>query len=165
MLRTQTSQTYWSQHRITSNWILFNKYLRGDTDNFKRIYNSYRTKAVLLFISTYKLTFSSNRVGAIIIYSAYKQEVVSEMKNILESMTDAFFSVDKSWNITYINEYGKTLLSQVLPSFNYNNSESPSLLETEFFPFLQQVMLEQETRQQEIFIPSIPTWSRLKPIQ
>lgn len=137
--------------------------LRGDTDEFQKKFTvSIEQKHYYYLFRTYKLTLSSNRVGAIIIYSAYKQEVVSEMKNILESMTDAFFSVDKSWNITYINEYGKTLLSQVLPSFNYKSTESPSLLETEFFPFLQQVMLEQETRQQEIFIPSIPTWFEVK---
>ena len=138
--------------------------LRGDADEFQKEFtSSIEQNHYSYLFRTYKLTLPKNRIGAIIIYSVYKkQEVISEMTNILESMTDAFFSVDKNWNIIYINEYGKTLLTQVLPSFVYTNSESPSLLETEFFPFLRQVTTQKETRQQEIFIPSIPTWFEVK---
>ncbi|QUG40393.1 bifunctional diguanylate cyclase/phosphodiesterase [Psychrobacillus sp. INOP01] len=141
------------------------KVLRGEIDEFQQEFTgSVEENHYCYLFRIYKLRLSSNRIGAIIIYSVYKKHAVanSEVTSILESMTDAFFSVDKHWNVTYINEYGKTLLSNVHPSFNYSNSESPSLIETEFYPFLQQVMLEKKTQQQEIYIPSIPTWFEVK---
>lgn len=139
--------------------------LRGEIDEFRKEFTCLIEKNDYHYLfHTYKLKLSSDRIGAIIIYSVYKKHVIanSETTSILESMTDAFFSLDKHWNITYINEYGKTLLSKVHPSFNYSNSESPSLIDTEFYPFLQQVMLENKTQQQEIYIPSIPTWFEVK---
>lgn len=139
--------------------------LRGEIDEFRKEFNfKIGTNDYRYLFHTYKLKLSSDRIGAIIIYSVHKKHVIanSETTSILESMTDAFFSVDNDWNITYINEYGKTLLSKVHPSFNYTNSESPSLKDTEFYPFLQQVMLEKKTQQQEIYISSIPTWFEVK---
>lgn len=139
--------------------------LCGEIDEFRKEFTCLIEKNDYHYLfHTYKLKLSSDRIGAIIIYSVYKKHVIanSETTSILESMTDAFFSLDKHWNITYINEYGKTLLSKVHPSFNYSNSESPSLIDTEFYPFLHQVMLENKTQQQEIYIPSIPTWFEVK---
>lgn len=139
--------------------------LRGEIDEFQKEFTSLVEKKQYCYLfRTYKLELSSNRIGALVIYSGYNKHVVanSEMTSILESMTDAFFSVDKHWNVTYINEYGKTLLSKVLPSFDYTFSENPPLMKTEFYPFLQQVMLEKKTQQQEIYIPSIPTWFEVK---
>jgi len=139
--------------------------LRGEIDEFQKEFISIIEKKHYRYLfRTYKLNLTSNQIGAIIIYSVYKKKVVanSEMTSILESMTDAFFSVDKHWNFTYINEYGKALLSEVHPNFEYFNTEGSSLKETEFFPFLQQVMAEKKTRQQEIYIPSIPTWFEVK---
>ena len=139
--------------------------LRGEIDEFQKEFISIIEKKHYRYLfRTYKLNLTSNQIGAIIIYSVYKKKVVanSEMTSILESMTDAFFSVDKHWNFTYINEYGKALLSEVHPNFEYFNTEGSSLKETEFFSFLQQVMVEKKTRQQEIYIPSIPTWFEVK---
>jgi len=139
--------------------------LRGEIDEFQKEFISIIEKKHYRYsFRTYKLKLTSNQIGAIIIYSVYKKKVVenSEMTGILESMTDAFFSVDAHWNFTYINEYGKTLLSEVHPKFEYFNTEGSSLKETEFFPFLQQVMTEKKTRQQEIYIPAIPTWFEVK---
>lgn len=139
--------------------------LRGEIAEFRKEFTSLiEINHYSYLFHTYKLNLSSNRIGVIIIYSLPKKHLVvnSETTSILESMTDAFFSVDKHWNVTYINEYGKTLLSKVHSSFDYCNSESPSLMETEFHPFLQQVMLEKKTMQQEIYIPSIPTWFEVK---
>ena len=134
--------------------------LRGELDEFQKEFTSFIEKNHYHYLfRTYKLKLSEDQTGAIIIYSVYnKKETISEMTTILESMTDAFFSVDRHWNIIYINEYGKTLLNKVHRNFDFSNTESPSLKETEFFPFLQQVMLQKKTQQEEIFIPSIPTW-------
>jgi diguanylate cyclase (GGDEF)-like protein/PAS domain S-box-containing protein len=89
----------------------------------------------------------------------YKQETAE----ILESMTDAFYSIDEHWKFTYINSGAACLLQK-----NKNDVIGQHILDvlpemrgTEIVHYYTRVIETQQTALFEYYYPSLSTWFEL----
>ncbi|NBC27230.1 MAG: PAS domain S-box protein [Bacteroidetes bacterium] len=86
--------------------------------------------------------------------------VARERVKILESISDAFYAVDRDWNFTYFNREAGTLLDKNAPDVVGKNlwSEFPAAAETELYDKYHRVMEEQEPESFEYFYPPQESW-------
>ncbi|NHN35590.1 sensor domain-containing protein [Paenibacillus agricola] len=84
--------------------------------------------------------------------------------SILESITDAFFAIDNSWNITYLNQTGQKYLGRTAKDLIGKNlwEEFPSLLETRFYPAYHKALTEKVVVEFEEFSPLTKRWYELR---
>ncbi|WP_313893249.1 EAL domain-containing protein [Psychrobacillus sp.] len=146
---------------------LIQQVLRGEMEEvYEEIPGQTGSKPYWYAFRVFKTTLPNNRTGAIIIYSIITSKVIanSEITNILASMTDAFFSVDPNWNITYFNISAKKLLNKLQQNIkgDPNFDEIPKIIEADLFPVLQKIMNEKSTIQEELFIPQLGSWLEIK---
>ncbi|UOD33544.1 PAS domain S-box protein [Massilia violaceinigra] len=91
----------------------------------------------------------------------------TRMENMLESLTDGFCAVDRSWRITYINARALQLLSaggkarEALPG-RVIWDEFPELRESGMEEQYRRAMDSQETVSFEFFYPSLGSWFDLR---
>lgn len=80
--------------------------------------------------------------------------------NILESITDAFFTVDKDWRFTYINQQAEKFLQrtreELLGKILWD--EFPDAVSLGFFDQYHQAISEQVSVEFEEFLPSLSKW-------
>jgi diguanylate cyclase (GGDEF)-like protein/PAS domain S-box-containing protein len=84
--------------------------------------------------------------------------------SILESITDAFFAVDNSWNITYLNQTGQKYLGRKAKDLIGKKlwEEFPSLLETKFYPAYHKALTEKVVVEFEEFSPLTKRWYEVR---
>ena len=83
-----------------------------------------------------------------------------ELFNTLESITDAFCSVNHRWEITYINKEAEKLLHRNRESLIGKNlwQQFPQVVDSLFYNNLLKVMHEQSTMHFEYFFRSVEKW-------
>lgn len=84
--------------------------------------------------------------------------------SILESITDAFFAVDNSWNITYLNQIGQKYLGRNAKDLIGKSfwKEFPSLLETEFYSAYHKALTQKVVVEFEEFSPLTKRWYEVR---
>lgn len=78
-----------------------------------------------------------------------------EIEYILESITDAFFTVDQAWRFTYVNHRAEQLLQRRREALigNILWHEFPAIIGTEFEHQYHRAMMEQTAREFVAFLP------------
>ncbi len=79
---------------------------------------------------------------------------------ILESITDAFYSIDHDWRFTYVNHQAEILLGRDRKELLGKNiwAEFPLAMQLEFYPAYHRVMSQQLSATFEIFYPPHDRW-------
>lgn len=88
------------------------------------------------------------------------KEKAREIENILESITDGFFTVNKNWEFTYINKEFERILKRTRADLLGQNlwEAFPEITDLEFYPQYQKAMNEQVSVHFEEFNPVISSW-------
>jgi len=98
---------------------------------------------------------------------AYEQAAHAESEsdririaNLLESITDAFFALDKKWRFTYINGQAELLLQKTQNKLLGQSiwEVFPELIDTRFHREYHRAILEQVSVEFEEFYPSLNCW-------
>ncbi|MBG1260546.1 GAF domain-containing protein [Nostoc commune] len=98
---------------------------------------------------------------------AYEQAAHAESEsaririaNLLESITDAFFALDKKWRFTYINGQAELLLQKTQNKLLGQSiwEVFPELIDTRFYREYHRAILEQVSVEFEEFYPSLNCW-------
>lgn len=93
---------------------------------------------------------------------AQAKENAKVKEEILESITDGFFAVDKSWNFTYLNKECERMLyvrrEEVLGKNGWE--VFPDAVRGKFFTEYHRAMQENISVKVEEYLPSIKTWFR-----
>jgi PAS domain S-box-containing protein len=87
-----------------------------------------------------------------------------QLINTLESITDAFFSLDEAWNFTFVNPQAAALLHKTPAELVGQNvwSVFPEAVGSVFDQFYHQAMAEQVTVQFEAFYPPLESWFEVR---
>ena len=86
------------------------------------------------------------------------------IENVLESITDAFFALDREWRFTYLNRQAGTLLQRnrnELPGKNIWE-EFPEAVGTMFFKQYQKALAEQTPVVFEEYYPPLESWFEVR---
>ena len=83
-----------------------------------------------------------------------------DAQDILQSMTDAFFSLDETWKIIYINKKAENLLLSSKETFLGKNlwEEFPDTLQTKFEEHYMRTMIQREETSFEEYYEPLQTW-------
>ncbi|AMV17383.1 PAS domain-containing protein [Planctomyces sp. SH-PL14] len=81
-------------------------------------------------------------------------------RTVLQSITDAFFAVDRDWRFTYVNRQAETLLGRTPGELLGRGlwDEYPGLVESEFGPAYRRVMAARVTESVTSFYPDHDRW-------
>jgi len=88
------------------------------------------------------------------------QKALADKKNILESISDAFYALDKDYNFTYLNKSAQKLLNRNENELLGKNlfKEFPELSETVFKGYLEKVKKSSKLAQFEFYFPPFKIW-------
>lgn len=91
------------------------------------------------------------------------QQSKQEIENILESITDAFFTVDKDWCFTYVNQRAEELLHKTRAELLHNSlwTEFPEAVGSGFEVEYRRAMAEQITLEFEEYYEPFQTWFKV----
>ncbi len=80
--------------------------------------------------------------------------------DILESMTDAFFTLDQNWQFTYLNPQAETLLNRAASELLGKNvwTEFPEAVDSPFYQQYNRAVTEQVAVQFEAYYPPLENW-------
>lgn len=86
------------------------------------------------------------------------------MSNVLESISDAFFSLDDDWNFVYVNREAERMLRSTRTELVGRNiwQEFPDAVGTSFYAIYHQVRAQQAPIMFEAFYPPFDTWFEVK---
>ncbi len=103
---------------------------------------------------------STRNVSEQMRYEQALEEAIQLSRNILESITNAFFAVDPEWSITYCNDRFAQMLQKPQSQIIGNNlwSLQPNMLDTIFFQELQQIQIKGKARIFEGFYEPSQSW-------
>ncbi|MCC5644141.1 GAF domain-containing protein [Nostoc sp. CHAB 5824] len=94
--------------------------------------------------------------------AAYAESELARIRitNLLESITDAFFALDKKWRFTYINGQAERLLQKTQNELLGKNiwEVFPKTIDTTFYREYHRAILEQVSVEFEEFYPSLNCW-------
>ena len=88
------------------------------------------------------------------------QESNSRIRNILESITDAFFALDSEWRFTYMNSEAERVLQRPREELLGENvwEEFPEAVGSTFYREYHKALHEQTTVEFEEYYPPLETW-------
>lgn len=106
-------------------------------------------------VSAYFKNIDERKQAAEKLENAYQEKI-----NILESIGDAFFNVNKDWVVTYLNKEAEKVLGRKRDSLIGKNlwDEYPDVVETDFFRQYHKAMETQENLTFEEFYPALNVW-------
>jgi len=83
-----------------------------------------------------------------------------QVSDILESVTDAFFALDRQWRITYVNKAAEPLMRKTREELLGKNlwDEFPEAVGSTFYNEYHRVMSDQVPRRFEEYYPPFETW-------
>ncbi|MGK7872960.1 MAG: PAS domain S-box protein [Xenococcaceae cyanobacterium] len=84
----------------------------------------------------------------------------NQIANILESITDAFFALDKEWRFTYLNRQAETLLERKREELLGKNlwNQFPEIVGSSFDREYHRAVAEQISVEFEAFYPPLDSW-------
>ncbi len=85
-------------------------------------------------------------------------------ENILESITDAFFTLDHGWRFTYLNKQSESLLQRKREELLGKNiwEEFPEAVETVVYEQYRKALAEQVAVNFEVFYAPLDTWAEVR---
>ncbi|WP_373184696.1 PAS domain S-box protein [Halopseudomonas sp.] len=88
------------------------------------------------------------------------QRMASRMQNTLDSITDAFFSVDAGWHFTYINQRAEDLLEREAAELLGHNlwEMFPEARSSEIYPRYYQAMASGQSQHFEVYYQGLQRW-------
>jgi PAS domain S-box-containing protein len=91
-------------------------------------------------------------------------EVLEEKNQILESIGDAFFAIDKNWTVTYWNKQAEIILGKLKEEIISKNfwSKFPDTIHSEFYVQFHSAMETGQTINFEANYPTIEKWIEVK---
>ncbi|TVR94324.1 MAG: PAS domain S-box protein [Wenzhouxiangellaceae bacterium] len=100
------------------------------------------------------LSFASD-ISAQVESEANTRQLARRLESTLQSISDAFLTVDRNWNVTFLNHQAETLLKLDRDALMGRNiwEAFPAARETEFFKRGHEAMEEQHTVRYEAFYP------------
>lgn len=106
-------------------------------------------------VSAYFKNIDERKHAAEELEKAYQEKI-----NILESIGDAFFYVNKDWVVTYLNKETEKLLHRKRDTLIGKNlwDEYPDAIETDFYRQYHKAMETQENLTFEEFYPALNVW-------
>ncbi|SEJ64489.1 PAS domain S-box-containing protein [Cyclobacterium xiamenense] len=106
-------------------------------------------------ISSYFKNIDEKRRAAEELQKAYREKI-----NIIESIGDAFFTVDKQWTITYWNKEAERLMGRSRSSMLGRNlwKQYADLVATDFYVQCGAAMESSQNAAFEVFYPTLNTW-------
>lgn len=106
-------------------------------------------------VSAYFKNIDERKHAAEELEKAYQEKI-----NILESIGDAFFHVNKDWEITYLNKVAERVLDRKRDSLIGKNiwDEYPDAIETDFYRQYHKAMETQENLTFEESYPALNVW-------
>jgi len=95
---------------------------------------------------------------------AQSDRLASRLNEILETISDAYFVLDRSWNFTYLNRQAEVLLRRDRDSLIGKNvwEEFAPAKELRFFELYEKTMADGESVAFEEFYPPLNTWFDLR---
>ncbi|AHJ31131.1 GAF domain-containing protein [Nodularia spumigena CS-584] len=93
-------------------------------------------------------------------FITHEQAAKTQITNILESITDAFFALDQDWRFTYINSQPERLLQKSKNDLLGKNiwEVFPALVETKFYHEYHRAIAQQVSVEFEEFYPPLKGW-------
>ncbi|MDB9349813.1 GAF domain-containing protein, partial [Nodularia spumigena] len=93
-------------------------------------------------------------------FITHEQAAKTQITNILESITDAFFALDQDWRFTYINSQPERLLQKSKNDLLGKNiwEVFPALVETKFYHEYHRAIAQQVSVEFEEFYPPLNSW-------
>jgi PAS domain S-box-containing protein len=93
-------------------------------------------------------------------FITHEQAAKTQITNILESITDAFFALDQDWRFTYINSQPERLLQKSKNDLLGKNiwEVFPALVETKFYHEYNRAIAQQVSVEFEEFYPPLKGW-------
>jgi PAS domain S-box-containing protein len=87
-----------------------------------------------------------------------------QVQRILESITDAFFALDREWRFTYVNEEAEALLQRSREELLGKGiwDEFPDAVGSTFHAMYRRAVDEQRTMQFQEFFPPLDTWFEVR---
>lgn len=84
----------------------------------------------------------------------------NRITNIIESITDAFYTLDRQWQFTYVNRQAELLLQKTRSQLLGKNiwQEYPEAVNLDFFPQYHKAVAQQVSVQFEEFYPPFDAW-------
>lgn len=106
-------------------------------------------------VSAYFRNIDERKLAAENLEKAYQEKI-----NILESIGDAFFNVNKDWVVTYWNKETERILGKKRDAIIGKNlwNEYPDIIETGFYRQYHKAMEAQENLAFEEFYPALNMW-------
>ena len=106
-------------------------------------------------ISAYFKNIDERKQAAEKLDKAYQEKI-----NILESIGDAFFTVNKDWVLTYLNKESEKVLHRKRDTLIGKNlwDEYPDAIETDFYRQYHKAAKTQENLTFEEFYPALKVW-------
>ncbi|MCK6626425.1 MAG: PAS domain-containing protein [Anaerolineae bacterium] len=91
------------------------------------------------------------------------QQSKQRIENILESITDAFFAVDKRWRFTYVNQRAEQLLHKTRAELLHKSlwAEFPGVVHSKFNAQFRRAMTKQVTVEFEEYYEPLETWFKV----
>ncbi|MCU0569118.1 MAG: PAS domain S-box protein, partial [Oculatellaceae cyanobacterium Prado106] len=92
------------------------------------------------------------------------RESHEQLANILESITDAFFSLDEEWRFTFANPQAGVLLQRAQADLMGKNvwEEFPEAVGSDFYKAYHRAIAEQTTVQFEAYYPPLESWFEVR---
>ena len=89
-----------------------------------------------------------------------EQTARNQITDILESITDGFFALDKEWRLTYINQKAESLLQRSREELLGKNlwAEFPEVVDSIFYQEYHRVVEQKVSVEFEAIYPSLDTW-------
>lgn len=106
-------------------------------------------------VSAYFRNIDERKQAAVKLEKAYQEKI-----NILESIGDAFFHVNKDWVVTYLNKEAEKVLGRERDTLIGKNlwDEYPDAIETDFYRQYHKAMETQENLTFDGFYPALNIW-------
>lgn len=144
----------------------FQKVLEGDIKEFS-FHFSLPSEAALSWyhLKAKRFTISENTHGLVITTRDITEQYVLKMNvdDVLESMSDAFYSLDDQWNFTHINTAASELLDRE-PGFLIGKNvwlEFPDTIGSDFYHYYLKTVETQKSQTFEAYYAPLNRWFEL----
>lgn len=93
-----------------------------------------------------------------------RQEALDRLQRVLESIGDGFFTVDRNWQVTYVNRIAADFFARPRDEFIGRHVESaiPAIIASPFFNKYQRAMEHGETASFETYYPLRDAWAEVR---
>ena len=164
LVTTSIGSDYIEMLKNTGNDVAWNgitNVLNKNIEEFTMVYPLHtNTKERWFYMIARRCLLDATSEGLLILHRNITKEYISELEviDVLENMTDAFFSLDEEWNITHLNRVAHKLLKNDELLGKNLWMEFPEAIDTDFYHHYLISMNEKRNTSFEAYFPPLLTW-------